>query len=197
MGSSVEERSRAGSLRRSIGILMLTMGRLHMVDGTWGLATNSVFAAGPRKATGNLDRAGRLHDLPDANSLLASSSASAYTNLTSLTEVRSKLFYITRSVRTSQRTCSTSITRMDQLMLFREIIGMIITDQNLNQEEIRRRLNSGNACYHSVQNLLFSHLLYENVKIRIYETIIFPVVLYGCETWSLILMEEHRLRTGC
>jgi hypothetical protein len=31
-------------------------------------------------------------------------------------------------------------------------------------------------------------------KIRIYETIIFPVVLYGCETWSLILREEHRLR---
>jgi hypothetical protein len=29
---------------------------------------------------------------------------------------------------------------------------------------------------------------------RIYKTIILPVVLYGCETWSLTLMEEHRLR---
>jgi hypothetical protein len=33
-----------------------------------------------------------------------------------------------------------------------------------------------------------------NLKIRIYTTIILPVVLYGCETWSLTLREEHRLR---
>jgi hypothetical protein len=33
-----------------------------------------------------------------------------------------------------------------------------------------------------------------NVKIRIYKTVILPVVLYGCETWSLTLGEEHRLR---
>jgi hypothetical protein len=62
------------------------------------------------------------------------------------------------------------------------------------QEEIKRRLNSGNACYHSVQNLLSSHLLSKNLKIRIYKTIILPVVLYGCETWSLTLKEENRLR---
>jgi hypothetical protein len=37
-------------------------------------------------------------------------------------------------------------------------------------------------------------LLSKNVKIRIYKTIILPVVLYGSETWSLILREEHRLR---
>ncbi|PNF21949.1 hypothetical protein B7P43_G01775, partial [Cryptotermes secundus] len=60
--------------------------------------------------------------------------------------------------------------------------------------EIKRRLNSGNACYHSVQSLLSSHLLYGNINIRIYKSIILPVVLYGCETWSLILREEHRLR---
>jgi hypothetical protein len=52
----------------------------------------------------------------------------------------------------------------------------------------------GNACYHSVQNLLSSHLLSRNIKIRIYKTIILPIVLYGCETWSLTLREEHRLR---
>jgi hypothetical protein len=52
----------------------------------------------------------------------------------------------------------------------------------------------GNACYHSVQNLLSSCLLSRNLKIKIYKTIILPVVLYGCETWSLTLREEHRLR---
>jgi hypothetical protein len=48
-------------------------------------------------------------------------------------------------------------------------------------------------CYHSVQNLLSSQLLSKNLKIRIYKTIILPVVLYGCETWSLTLRDEHRL----
>jgi hypothetical protein len=62
------------------------------------------------------------------------------------------------------------------------------------QEEIKMRLNCGNACYHSVQSLLSSRLLSKNLKIRIYKTIILPVVLYGCETWSLTLREEHRLR---
>jgi hypothetical protein len=74
------------------------------------------------------------------------------------------------------------------------------TSQNLIQKEIKRRLNSGNICYHSVQNLLSSHLLSRNIKIRIYKTIILPVVLYGCETWSLTLKEEHGLRVfraGC
>ena len=39
-----------------------------------------------------------------------------------------------------------------------------------------------------------SSLLSKNIKIKIYRTIIFPTVLYGCETWSLILREERRLR---
>jgi len=45
-----------------------------------------------------------------------------------------------------------------------------------------------------VQNLLSSSLLHKNLKITIYRTVIFPGVLYGCETWSLTLREEHRLR---
>jgi len=56
------------------------------------------------------------------------------------------------------------------------------------------RMKSGNACYHLVQNLLSSSLLTKNLKIKIYRTIILPVVLYGCETWSLTLREEPRLR---
>jgi hypothetical protein len=61
-------------------------------------------------------------------------------------------------------------------------LATTVTNQNLIQEEIKRRLNSGNACYHSVQNLLSSHLLSKNLKIRIYKMIVLPVVLYGCET---------------
>jgi hypothetical protein len=47
--------------------------------------------------------------------------------------------------------------------------------------------------YHSVQNLLSSHLLSKTFIIRIYKSILLRVVLYGCETWSLTLREEHRL----
>jgi hypothetical protein len=41
---------------------------------------------------------------------------------------------------------------------------------------------------------LSPHLLSRNVNVKIYKTTILPVVLYGCETWSLTLIEEHRLR---
>src|SRR5215510_3208506 len=69
-----------------------------------------------------------------------------------------------------------------------------LTDQNSIQEEIKSRLKLGNACYNSVKILLSSSLLSKILKIKIYRTIILPVVLYGCETWSLTLREEHRLR---
>jgi hypothetical protein len=73
-------------------------------------------------------------------------------------------------------------------------LGTIITNQNLIQEEIKRRLNSGNACYYSVQNLLSSRLLSKNVKIRLYKTIILPMVLYVSETWFLTLIQGHQLK---
>jgi hypothetical protein len=73
-------------------------------------------------------------------------------------------------------------------------LGATLTDQNCIHEEIRSRLNSGNACYNALQNLLSSRILSRNVKIKIYKTIILPVVLYGCETWFLTLREERRLR---
>jgi hypothetical protein len=59
-------------------------------------------------------------------------------------------------------------------------LGTTLTNQNSIHEEIKSRLKSGNA-YHSVQ-------------IKIYRTIILPVILYGCESWSLILREECWLR---
>jgi hypothetical protein len=65
---------------------------------------------------------------------------------------------------------------------------------NLIQEEIKRRFSLGNACYHSVHNLSSSRLLSKNLKIRIYKTIILPVVLIECETWSLTSREQYRLR---
>jgi len=61
-------------------------------------------------------------------------------------------------------------------------LGTALTNQNSIQEEIKSRLKSGNACYHSVQNLLSSSLLSKNLKIKVYRIIILPVVLYWSET---------------
>jgi hypothetical protein len=62
-------------------------------------------------------------------------------------------------------------------------LGTTFTNQNSIPEEIKRRLKSGNVC-----------LLTKNLKIKMYRNTILPVVLYGCETWSLALREERRLR---
>jgi hypothetical protein len=45
-----------------------------------------------------------------------------------------------------------------------------------------------------VQKLLSCCLLSKNIKTKIYRTILLPVILYGCETWSLTLQGEHKLR---
>jgi hypothetical protein len=71
-------------------------------------------------------------------------------------------------------------------------LGMKVTIQNLIQEKITK-LNSSNACCHSVHNLLSSRMLSKNAKIGMYENTILPAVLYVCETWSLTLKEEYRL----
>ena len=60
-------------------------------------------------------------------------------------------------------------------------LGTTLTNQNSIQEEIKSRLKSGNACYYSVQNLLSPSLLSEHLKVKLYGTIILPVVLYGFE----------------
>jgi len=73
-------------------------------------------------------------------------------------------------------------------------LATTLTHQNSIPEEIKSRLKSGNACYHCVQNLLSSRLLSKNLKMKIYITVILSVVLYGCETWSLTLREERKLR---
>jgi hypothetical protein len=73
-------------------------------------------------------------------------------------------------------------------------LGATLTNRNSIHKEINSRLKSGNACCHSVQNLLSSALLSKSTQIRVYRTIVLPVVLYGCETWSLALREEQRLR---
>ena len=85
----------------------------------------------------------------------------------------------------SVRIDNSTFERLEEL----KYLGTTLTNQNSIPEEIKSRLRSGNAYYHSVQNLLSSRLLSKYLKIKIYRTIILPVVLYGFETSSLTLRE--------
>jgi hypothetical protein len=87
---------------------------------------------------------------------------------------------------------NSSCERVEEFKYF----GTALTNQTSIQEDIKSRLKSRNACYLSVQNLMSSSLLSKNLKVKIYRTIILPLVLYECETWSLILRKERRLRVS-
>ena len=71
---------------------------------------------------------------------------------------------------------NSSTERVEQF----KYLGTTLTNQNSIQKEIKSRVKLGNACYHSVQNLLSYSLLSKNLKIKVYRTITLPVVLYGC-----------------
>ena len=63
-------------------------------------------------------------------------------------------------------------------------LGATLTNQNYLQEEIKRSLKSGNACCHSMQNILSSSLLSKNLKIKLYRTINFAC--YFVWVWKLV-----------
>ena len=95
----------------------------------------------------------------------------------------------------SMKIDSSSFERAEEF----KYLGATLTNQNSIHEEIKSRLKLGNA-YYSVQNLSSSSLLSKNLNIKIYRTIIFPAVLYGCEIWSLTLRQDVGrwcLRIGC
>jgi hypothetical protein len=75
-----------------------------------------------------------------------------------------------------------------------ESLGTTQQIKNCSHEGSRGRLNKGNACYHSVRNLLPSLFLSKNKTINTHRDVLLPVVLYGCETWYLTTKEEYRLR---
>ena len=72
------------------------------------------------------------------------------------------------------KTDNGSFERLEQF----KYLGTKLTNQNYIQEEIKCRLKSQNACFHSVQNLLSSSLLSENIKIKVYRT---TVLLLFCK----------------
>jgi hypothetical protein len=82
------------------------------------------------------------------------------------------------------------------LLKFDEVqIGIEPANQICIHKEIKSRLNSGNACYHSLHNVYSSFMLLKNINIKICN-IILPASLYECEIWFLTLREGYRLRVS-
>jgi sorting nexin-29 len=95
---------------------------------------------------------------------------------------KTKYMLIPRSQKIGQKHSIKIANRSFEVVAKFKYLGTTLTDQNCMHEGIKRRLNSGNACCHSVHSLLSSRLLSGNVKVKTYKTIILSVVLYGCET---------------
>jgi hypothetical protein len=113
---------------------------------------------------------------------------------TEMNQEKTNYMLISRSQKIGQKHSINIANRSYEDMAKFRYLGTTLMDQNCMHEEIKSRLNLGSVCYHSVQNLLSSHPLSMHLKVKIYKTIILPVVLYRCETWCLTLREEHRLR---
>jgi hypothetical protein len=107
---------------------------------------------------------------------------------------KTKYMLMSRSQKVGQKHSIKILNRSFEDVAEFKYLGTTLTYQNCMHKEIKSKLNSGNACYHSVQSLLSSHLLSRKLKVKMSKIIILPVVLYSCETWSLTLREEHRLR---
>jgi len=90
----------------------------------------------------------------------------------------------------SSKTDNKSFERVEYF----KYLGKTQKNKNYVKEETKNSLKSGNACCQSVQNLVSSSLILKIINIKTYRTVVLPVVLYGCETWSLTLREERRMR---
>jgi hypothetical protein len=107
---------------------------------------------------------------------------------------KTKYMLMSRNQKTGQKHSIKIANRSFEDVAKFKYLGITFTDQNCMHLEIKSRLNLGNACYHLVQSLLSTHVLSRNIKVKIYKAIILPLVLYECETWSVTLREEYRLR---
>jgi hypothetical protein len=74
-------------------------------------------------------------------------------------------------------------------------LGSIINVTNDIEEEVKTRIMQGNRCFYALKHLFTSSLVSRNTKLRLFKTIIRPIVMYGCETWSLTQKQDERLAT--
>lgn len=74
-------------------------------------------------------------------------------------------------------------------------LGTIINDQNKLRAEINTRIKSANKCFFALKKQFRSKFISRKTKLRVYKTLILPVLLYGSETWTLNLDIQRSLET--
>jgi hypothetical protein len=84
---------------------------------------------------------------------------------------------------------NSDIERVNQF----KYLGSIVTNNSNISSEISHRINMGNTCYYVLRNILRSKLLKKDTKCKIYKTLTRPVVLYGCESWTITKKEEENI----
>ena len=110
-----------------------------------------------------------------------------------INEEKTKLMEITRNPQLqAQNHMNISNMNIEVVDKFKYLGMMIATDGNM-KEEIDARIGAANRCYFSLLNLFIKRSISENTKLRVYNTIIRPILLYGCETWALTKVLEKRL----
>lgn len=113
-----------------------------------------------------------------------------------INEEKTKYMYSTRNNRIRDRV-GQNITiddyNFERVKKFK-YLGTTLSEDTDGTEEINCRIQAGNKCLYATHKLLKSKQTSRRTKINIYKTIIRPVVMYGCETWTLTVANEERLR---
>ncbi|KAJ4435309.1 hypothetical protein ANN_17919 [Periplaneta americana] len=102
------------------------------------------------------------------------------------------LEYAIRKVQDNRK--GLELNGLHQLLVYADDVNMLGKNPQTIRENAEILLEASKEIGLEFEKLLSSSLLSKNLKVRIYKTVILPVVLYGCETWTLTLREEHRLR---
>jgi hypothetical protein len=73
-------------------------------------------------------------------------------------------------------------------------LGTLVTTDNKTNEEIKARIAAGKRSYFALLRVFKAHSLSRNLKIKVYRSVVKPVVTYGSETWTLTVADEELLR---
>ncbi|KAI5639582.1 reverse transcriptase (RNA-dependent DNA polymerase) domain-containing protein [Phthorimaea operculella] len=98
-------------------------------------------------------------------------------------------FKTTRTKRNNLIVNGTSYKGVDKF----KYLGCTVTDTNQREDEINIRIQNALRCSAALHKVLTSKLISRRTKVRIYKTVIRPILMYGCETWTLTLKEEENL----
>lgn len=110
-----------------------------------------------------------------------------------INQAKTKYMHCSRNINNNRDNLNIEGYQFEQVGTF-TYLGSTINENNNSTYDIKARIMSGNRCYHAYRELMKSTTLNKGSKLKIYNTIIRPVVTYGCESWTLTNNDEIHLR---